>query len=57
MESWGAPSWMIDALVGLEDVKRNGWAEATSPAVPEILGRQPETLASFLERNRDRLAA
>ncbi len=48
----GLPSWMVDALVGLEGVKRNGWAAAVSPSVTDITGDPPEGLGAFLRRNR-----
>ena len=55
MEQQGLPGWMIDALVGLEKVKAAGWAEGISPAVQEILGREPESFRAYLERSRDRI--
>jgi hypothetical protein len=50
MREQGAPDWMVDAMVGLEKVKAQGWAEAISPAVEKILGRSPEAVDSFLSR-------
>lgn len=50
-EQHGAPGWMIDGMIALEGVKRNGWAEAVSPAVQDILGRPPETYRTFLQRH------
>jgi len=52
----GTPGWMVDALVGLEGVKRNGWAAATTSVIADVLGRAPESLPAFLQRNRARLA-
>jgi uncharacterized protein YbjT (DUF2867 family) len=51
----GMPAWLVESLVGLEEVKRRGWAEAARPAVKEITGREPESLRDFLVRNRSRL--
>lgn len=53
----GTPPWMVDALVGLESVKRNGWAAGTTSVVSDVLGRAPESLTAFLQRNRARLSA
>lgn len=49
----GAPDWMVEALVGFEGVKANGWAAQVSPAVAEILGKPGETYQSFLARHED----
>lgn len=54
--SSGAPGWMADALVGLEGVKANGWAEATTTAVQDLTGRAPETNKAFFERQKARLS-
>lgn len=51
LEQQGVPGWMIDGFVGLEAVKRAGWAEAVSPVVQTILGRAPETYRTFLQRH------
>lgn len=53
----GTPAWMVDALVGLESVKRNGWAAGTTSVVSDVLGRAPESLTAFLQRHRGRFAA
>ncbi len=50
MRAHGAPNWMVEAMTTLETVKRNGWAQAISPAVTEILGRAPESYQAFLAR-------
>jgi len=34
--------------VGLETIKREGWAEDVSPAVEQVLGRPAERFADFL---------
>lgn len=51
----GVPEWMADGMVALESVKRNGWAASISPDVATVLGRAPETLQAFMERNASRL--
>lgn len=51
MQPQGMPQWRIDGFVGLENVKRSGWAQEVSPAVEQLTGRAPEGLRSFLERN------
>lgn len=51
----GAPAWMVESLVGLENVKAQGWAAAVSPAVQDILGHPGERYESFLARHRDEL--
>lgn len=35
----GTPPFMVESMVGLEQVKRKGWAAEVSPAVEAILGR------------------
>ena len=37
-----------------ENVKRQGWASAVSPAVQQLLGREGERFDSFLSRNSAR---
>ncbi|MEL6187948.1 MAG: SDR family oxidoreductase [Myxococcota bacterium] len=51
----GTPEPFVEALLGLEYVKAQGWAAAVSPHVSEALGRAPETYAAFIARNRGRL--
>lgn len=51
----GAPAWVVDAIVGLEAVKSNGWAGRVSPAVEEITGRPGERYEEFVQRNRQAL--
>ncbi|MDX2092168.1 MAG: NAD(P)H-binding protein [Kofleriaceae bacterium] len=50
LEQQGVPAWQLEALVGLEDVKRQGWASDTTSTVRELLGRAPETFEAFLSR-------
>ncbi len=51
----GMPDWYAQSMVGLENVKRNGWAEATTTTVRDLLGRDPISYRTFLETNRGRL--
>jgi uncharacterized protein YbjT (DUF2867 family) len=51
----GTPEWQVAALVGLESIKRNGWAAGTTTTIRDILGRAPETYASYLDREIARL--
>lgn len=51
LEQQGTPAWMVDAFIGLEGVKRAGWAAAVSPVVEQVTGRPPETMRSFLQRH------
>ncbi len=53
--SQGMPAWVVDAIIGLEAVKANGWAETVSPNVEQLTGRPGETLASFLATEKARL--
>ncbi|HLM72312.1 MAG TPA: hypothetical protein VK459_06465, partial [Polyangiaceae bacterium] len=53
----GVPAWMADAMIGLEFIKANSWAAATSNAVQELTGRPPETFKAYFERNKARLSA
>lgn len=50
----GAPEWMADDMVGLEQVKAAGWASAVSPDVSRVLGRPAKAMRDHL---RDRGAA
>jgi len=52
MRSNGLPAFLVEALVGLEHVKAQGWASQVSPVVAEVLGRPPETFAAFLARTQ-----
>ncbi len=53
LQQQGAPAWMAEHVVKLEGYKARGEAAATTPAVREITGREPESIKSFLSRNRD----
>lgn len=55
MRQSGTPEPYVEAMLGLEYVKANGWAAQVSPHVEQILGRRPETYADYLNRNADRL--
>ncbi len=51
----GTPEAFVEASVGLESVKAQGWSAQVSPHVSEVLGRPPQTYGDFIARNRDRL--
>ena len=53
----GMPDAIVEAIVGLELVKAQGWAAPVSPHVSEVLGRTPEPYAAFIARNKSRLLA
>jgi len=57
MREQGTPDEVVEITVGLEQVKAAGWAEAVTPIVASILGRPPERLADFIQRNAARLRA
>jgi uncharacterized protein YbjT (DUF2867 family) len=50
----GLPGWMVDAMVGLENIKANSWAAGTSTSVQDLTGRPPETFKQYFERNKAR---
>lgn len=49
LESQGTPAWQVEALVGLEAIKRNGWASTPNGGVADTLGRPAETFSAFLD--------
>lgn len=51
----GTPPWYAEQLVGLENVKREGWAAEVSKHVKKLTGKAPESLRDFLIRNRENL--
>lgn len=51
----GMPGWLVTAMVGLENVKAQGWAAGVEESVSRVLGRAPERYADFLARNADQL--
>lgn len=56
LRSTGTPEFHVEALVFLENVKRQGWASAVSSGVEEVIGQPAETFEQFLARNRERLS-
>ncbi|HBQ11820.1 MAG TPA: NAD(P)-dependent oxidoreductase [Myxococcales bacterium] len=56
MRQNGSPEWMVESMLGLEQVKSAGYAEAVSDAVQRVLGRAPEAMPAFLARHADALA-
>lgn len=43
----GIPSWLVEVIMDLYALSREGGAAYVSPAVAEILGRQPHTFRQF----------
>ena len=56
MRDGGAPEWRVEAMLGLERVKSQGWAQELSPAVEQVLGRPAERMDAFLARHGQALA-
>lgn len=54
MQQQGTPGWLVEALIGLEGVKAQGWAAGVQPTVQQVLGRKPETFDAWLERTLPR---
>ena len=53
----GTSAFMVESMVGLEQVKRNGWAAEVSPAVEELLGRPATSIETLLQARADELRA
>jgi len=47
----GAPAWMIDAMAGLEGVKKAGWAASLTTAVKDITGHNPTSVETYCQQN------
>ena len=43
----GAPDWLVDHVVGVFRIIRQGGVEATTDAVHALTGREPRTFAQF----------
>lgn len=56
MREHGMPEWMVESMVALEGIKRDGYAAEISSDIRDVTGHEPETYRSFLERNRGKLA-
>ena len=48
MRERGTPEFMVKSMLGLEQVKQRGWAEAVSPDVEKVLGRPAQRFTEFL---------
>jgi len=48
----GYPTQIVESLVFLEKVKREGWASQLSDSVHKVLGKQPRTFESWIESNK-----
>ncbi|MEM1415852.1 MAG: SDR family oxidoreductase [Myxococcota bacterium] len=51
----GAPTFFVDAMVGLEGVKAEGWAAPITSDVERVTGQAPERFVEFLARRGDAL--
>ena len=51
MEGMQLPAWMVDGMLALHNVIKQGWAAAVSPAVAEVTGHPPRTFAAFAQDN------
>jgi uncharacterized protein YbjT (DUF2867 family) len=51
MEGMQLPGWMIDGLLGLHNVVKQGWASSTTSSVKDITGHAPRTFAAFAKEN------
>lgn len=49
----GAPAWLAEHVGKLEGYKSRGDAAATTTAVQQITGREPESMKDYLYRSRD----
>lgn len=47
MEGLKLPGWMIDGMLALHDVVKQGWAAATTSAVQDVTGHAPRSFARF----------
>lgn len=55
MAQWGAPEWMVQDMLFLEQVKAGGWAAATTQGVQQALGRAPRAARAYVQANADAL--
>ena len=51
MKKAGMPAWQIRVLLELFQICKDGYAEQLSPAVEQILKREPITFDDFLAEN------
>src|SRR6185436_15409273 len=51
MEGMQLPAWMIDSMMSLHNVIKQGWAAGTSTAVQDVTGHAPRTFAAFAKEN------
>jgi uncharacterized protein YbjT (DUF2867 family) len=51
MEGMKLPAWMIDSMMSLHNVIKQGWAAGTSTAVEDVTGHAPRTFAAFAKEN------
>jgi len=53
----GLPPFMVDVLVDFDVETAQGYSAVVTPAVEELTGRAPASVADFLKANRDALLA
>lgn len=51
MEGMKLPAWMIDTMMSLHNVIKQGWAVGTPTAVTDVTGHAPRTFAAFAKEN------
>jgi uncharacterized protein YbjT (DUF2867 family) len=53
MLGMGMPAWLVDALLDLQRYYTNGQGGEVTEVLPQLLGRPPVAIDSFLEEFRD----
>lgn len=56
MEGMFMPAWMVQAMLDLHGVVRNGWAEKVTSSVRHVTGRAPRTFAEFAKEHASSFA-
>jgi uncharacterized protein YbjT (DUF2867 family) len=51
MEGMQMPGWMVDGMLGLHNVVKQGWASAVTPTVKDVTGHAPRSFAAFVKEN------
>ena len=54
MRKFGAPEWMIDAMLELHAIDKAGYASAISGDLKSLLGRPPKTFKEFAWANAEK---
>jgi uncharacterized protein YbjT (DUF2867 family) len=45
------PDWMVQGMLDLHTILRNGWAAALTPTVQAVTGHAPRTFAAFAKEH------